>query len=177
MKQVSEESNKFASQYRFGGLIAILALLNADLLLDDPILNFDWTIENWPQAVVLALILVVVYFLSRFYFSAINQRIERFNDAYRRTKHKYEILLYGLMLEVEMKELISFLEQEAKPAEIELAFPTEPEFASVASYLHDHHGRKKPGAGAAILESKTATLIVNFAIILKLLSYLLIILK
>jgi hypothetical protein len=177
MKRVSEESNKFANQYRFGGIVAVIALLNADLLLDNSILNFDWGFSNISQGLVLLTVLVLVYLMSRVYFSAIDERIARFDQAYRKTKHKYEILFNGIMLRADPKELLEALDHKALPAQTELTFPEDPRFVTVAAYLHDHHGRQMPGEKAATLEAKLASIIVNLAIFIKLLTYLLIILK
>jgi hypothetical protein len=165
MKNVSKESNGFASKYLFGGMVAVIALLNTDLLIDEAVPHLR---ANPP---VLALLLLTVLILSWIYFNAVSQRILRFNRAYRKTKHKYEILFYGLLLQAQAQDILVHLEKDPKPTDSKLPFPGLVAFQPVADYLHDHHGRALADMRADKNELDLAIIIVVIAILVKLLIY------
>ncbi|WP_109301726.1 hypothetical protein [Aquimarina sp. AU474] len=89
MKFVSSESNSYANKYLLGGTITVIALLNMDLVMAKRI------ISNSPVFNLIFLLLVIV--IAVLYFYIVAKHIERFNQAYRKTKYKYEILLYDLL--------------------------------------------------------------------------------
>lgn len=177
MKQVSEESNKFANQYRFGGMVAIIALLNADLLLDESIRRISLKTPDLPRMLALLVLVVACLLTSWVYFSGINRRVQRFNQAYRKTKHKYEVLLYGLLMEQHPKDIMIALEGEMKAAPEKLALPAEYNYQKMVAYLNDHHARAKPGEEAERIESNLYWYIVALAISIKIISYILMLLK
>src|SRR5687767_3363002 len=82
MKRVSEESNAFANRFLFGGVVAIIALLNTDLIIDKSIQKV--TFDAGTLVVVGTLILILLA-LSWWYFELVDSRIQRFENAYRRT--------------------------------------------------------------------------------------------
>ncbi len=89
MNFVSSESNAYANKYLLGGTITVIALLNMDLVMEKSMIS---------NSLALNLIFVLlVAIIAVLYFYIVAKRIERFNQAYRKTKYKYEILLYDLL--------------------------------------------------------------------------------
>ena len=167
MQNVSRESNQFATRFLFGGIVAVIALLNTDLLIDNTLTGAQ---SNW---IVLTILLLVVLLISWLYFNGIAKRMLRSDKGYRRTKHKYEVLLYGIFLQSDAKLILEHLEREPKPMKKELDFPSKIAFSAVAEYLHDHHGRALSELMAQTNERNLAMLIVILAIIVKALMYML----
>jgi hypothetical protein len=139
MSEVSKESNSFATKFQFGGIVAVIALLNTDLIIDK---RFSLVNVNPYLAAGLLLLILV---LSGMYFRGAADRIRHFRRAYRSTKHKYEVTLYTLLLtspadKAATLNFISNLEHSLKESGIanpELS-PTST-YEDVMEYLHKHH--------------------------------------
>jgi hypothetical protein len=169
MTEVSKESNQFSDKFLFGGTVAIVALLNTDLLIDKSIILLPPTVGAMSLFIVLS---IVVFMLSWVYFRGVAKRIKTFDLAYRRTKHKYEILQYGLLLGCDTKELLSEMEKKAKPnSEGSQSFPEGGDFRAIAAYLHDHHGRKFEERQEDLSEPRLAMYIVLLTVVIKFLMY------
>ncbi|MDC8003730.1 hypothetical protein POV27_06685 [Aureisphaera galaxeae] len=124
MEFVSAEANSYSNKYLIGGIIAIIGLLNIDLVMEADLKaseNRD-TVMRY---------LFVVIGIGVYYFRIVGQRILRFEKAYRKTKFKYETVLYHILDDEELakkletgledkqlkKENITFEELKAQHAE------------------------------------------------------------
>jgi len=137
MVETSKDSNTFAARFHYGGLVAVAAILNADIVLLKAQVNPGLRIG---LVAVTGLLLLAV---SIWYFGLVaDYRVEQ-DRNYRKTKHKYEVMLYGLLYHASAYDLIHELEQPAKKGCTGNA-PVAPfaTFSAAATYLHDHHGRR-----------------------------------
>ena len=137
MSRVSAEANQFSGRFLFGGVVAVIALLNTDLLIDRQV-RIDRLHWGWALLLVAAVLVV-----SGLYFRVVAERILYFRRQYRLTKHKYDLTLYALLTNCRAAELVGSLEFPLKPVVTggPLPFPHGAPFPQVADYLHDHHGR------------------------------------
>lgn len=137
MAETSKDSNTFAARFHYGGLIAVAAILNADVVL------LKTQVSPGLRMGLVAMTGLLLLALSIWYFGLIaDYRVEQ-DRNYRKTKHKYEVMLYGLMYHASAYELIRELEQPAKQRSTGSA-PAPPfgTFSEAAIYLHDHHGSR-----------------------------------
>ncbi len=180
MRRVGAEANSFATKFHFGGMVAIIALLNTYLLIDAPIVRAGAGWQSPVTWIVAVLILGAVWQLSKVYFDTVAAHLSRFEKAYRKTKHKYELLLYGLWLGEDLPGLLLRLETAPEPAPEALPFPEPPDYPGVAAYLHDHHGRllrQGPVSPAEAVNTRIPLLVVRLAIVIKAALYVLLILN
>lgn len=169
MRTVSQESNQFSNRFLFGGIVAVVALLNTDLLLEKQIIRIP---RGLPALWLVGAFTLIVVLLSCAYFWIVAQRIARFESAYRRTKHKYEVILYGLLLGSTPGGLV---------AELEAPLPVSghpsstlrhsSDFHDVAAYLHTHHANALVAIKPARENVAMAMLIVVIALAIKALIY------
>lgn len=134
--EVREDGNRFSARFLIGGIVAVIGLVNLDLVFEDRLGGV--AAAGWLSGVFLISVLV----LSGIYFHLVAGRIQYFRRQYRLAKHKYELTLYALLTHCPPATLMAALEQPARPAPEPLSFPRDGNFEAVAAYLHDHHGRR-----------------------------------
>lgn len=95
MKEDSQTANAFLAKFLFGGVVAVIALLNADLvLLDESVLSArDAGEKAW-----LAAAAAIVLGISALYFGLVMKRYGAFLLTRRKLKYKYELTLQACML-------------------------------------------------------------------------------
>jgi hypothetical protein len=169
MRAVSLESNQFSNRFLFGGVVAVIALLNTDLLLEKQFVNIP---HGLTALWLVAAVTLVVLLLSWAYFWVVAKRIARFESAYRRTKHKYEVILYALLLGCTSADLVAEIE-------VPLSLPQcasrhlrhSSDFRDVAAYLHAHHAKALAEIKPLRPNVTMAMLIVVIAFAIKVLTY------
>lgn len=137
MKETSQTANQFLGKFLFGGLLAVIALLNADLVLlrDSP----ELTTRN---LLVLSVALPAVVVISWLYFRTVVRHYVEFRGSHRKLKYKYELTLHALLSEAPLGEYAACLEESvAKKPDDGFAdrYPAGADFAEVAEYLLQHH--------------------------------------
>lgn len=137
MSRLSGEAHQFAGRFLFGGIVAVIALLNTDLLIDK---QLHLSRLGWQRGLILALAILVI---SGIYFRIVAERILFSRWQYRLVKHKYDITLHALLMGCSTPEFLKTLEYPLEPVRggKALPFPDNATFSAVADYLHDHHGR------------------------------------
>ena len=140
MKGVLSEGNAFLLKYYFGGIVAVLALLNMDLVLIDPV-RLAWS-KNL-RLVVAAIIFILV--LSCVYFWFVLERHAEIIQSHRKLKYKYELTLHALLSEGSNGDYQYYIEQavtayaEGNEDEIEKPRKGTYDFKYIAGYLLNHH--------------------------------------
>lgn len=136
MTATATESNTFKARFHYSGLIAVVALLNVDLVL------LKTPIRPATRALMLSVTAAVLLIISFFYFRRIADYTVDQDRNYRKTKHKYELLLYGLLYHVPAYDLLRELEQTPviDPSS-SASGPPFKTFDDAARYLHVHHGK------------------------------------
>lgn len=141
MKETAAEANSFLLKYHFGGLVAVLALLNIDLVLIDAI-----AIESVFDFCLLGLSIFLVIFLSRKYFAYVLDHYGRFTKSHRKLKYKYELTLHAALSRARDQDYQFFLEQDVnhipdEKIDGQLKVPNQDdyEFIYLANYLLNHH--------------------------------------
>jgi hypothetical protein len=169
MRAVSLESNQFSNRFLFGGVVAVIALLNTDLLLEKQVVNIP---RGLTALWLVATFTLIVLLLSWAYFWVVAKRITRFESAYRRTKHKYEVILYALLLGCDSADLVTELEVSLTPPKGGLPRLHSPfDFRDVAAYLHGHHANALAKTELSRPNVTMAMLIVVIAFAIKVLTY------
>ena len=92
MKEMSDTANAFLNKYYFGGMIAVIAVLNLDLVLIEQPTTL--TVKGFLY---LGLLAIVVLGISELYFSKVIEHYQRFSVSNRKLKYKYELTLHALM--------------------------------------------------------------------------------
>lgn len=141
MKETSQTANQFLGRFLFGGMVAILALLNADLvLLRHPVDS----LSNGS----LGLAATVVALISLIYFMTVSAHNRGFRVSHRKLKFKYELTLHMLLSGGSVHHYARMLEEGIERAprpEFDDAFPGRegeaPSPERVADYLLEHHRR------------------------------------
>lgn len=142
MKETAAEANGFLLKYHFGGIIAVIALLNTRWeLLDAP--GLAPAKNTW----LLAAATLLVMALSLIYFVAVMRRYRDYLLSHRRLKYKHELSLHCLLCEGDAATYQYYLEQSVKAAPqaamaVTLAREQRYSFEQMAHYLLDHHRRK-----------------------------------
>jgi len=139
MKETSSEGNAFLLKYYFGGLIAVLALLNIDLVLVKP-----GSFSGDSDYGLLAVAIVSLVVLSAVYFTVVLKRYEKFLQSHRKLKYKYELTLHQLLCQGNHEYYQYYLEQNLnRTAEKDDAIETPDnkkyDFEYIATYLLKHH--------------------------------------
>ena len=164
MAGVSKECNQFANRFLFGGIVAVVALLNTDLVVEKKLAAGGYS----PWAV--WVLCVGVLCISGVYFYVVDRRIRRMQDAYRSTKHKYELTLYALCLGGSAEDLAAHLEKETKIDAANPTFNPAAGFVRAAEYLHHHHAQSAEKI-KKYRDWLMAMLIVGLAVFVKLVIY------
>ena len=127
MRETSAEANRFAGRFLFGGLVAAIATINADLVFTA--LSTYETLGVGATAVLLALA----------YFVAIRVRIERLEAGYQKSKYLYEVVVNSVLMGVDDSTLAKLMEDWRLEKEPKLGeLPTN--FERLLSQLHERHG-------------------------------------
>jgi len=140
MKDTASEANSFLLKYHFGGLIAVLALLNIDLVLVNPA-SFSTVLDY----ALLSVAILFVVLLSYKYFRFVLNHYCRFSESHRKLKYKYELTLHLLLCQGDNRDYQFYLEQsvsgepESEVDEIDEPDTENYEFNYFAKYLLNHH--------------------------------------
>src|SRR5919112_481526 len=144
MKDTAAEANDFLKRYHFGGIVAVIALLNVDLIFLKG-LSLDSPLKRWGFLAVLSLVFALSYVYFRFIISHYN----RFALSHRKLKYKYELTLHYALCGKDVASYQYYLERglDAGPPDTSLhCFKGEPEsgyeFKAVANYLLAHHAER-----------------------------------
>jgi len=141
MKDVSSTANQFLAKFFFGGIIAVIGVLNLDLVLvgAQPGLNAR-TILGF------SLLVLGVIFISRIYFRTVYNHYDSFRGSHRKLKYKYELTLHAILCDGDVGEYARFLEMSldiASDRKEQDEYPEghngPPDFQAVARYLLEHH--------------------------------------
>ena len=138
MKETAETANQFLGKFLFGGLIAVIALLNADLVV---LRELPVPTQNVK---VLAVAAAAVLAISWLYFRTVVVHYATFRVSHRKLKYKYELTLHAILTGASSSEYATFLEEpvDRKPHQIgEDRYPEGGSFQEVAGYLLEHHRR------------------------------------
>jgi len=137
MKETSETANQFLGKFLFGGMLAVIALLNADLVvLRDPL---PLTLKHAPM---IGGAVVGILGISWLYFATVVRHYRRFRESHRKLKYKYELTMHAMLFQAEPGDYARCLEEsvdEDPPPEEQDHFPAMPNFSSVSAYLLAHH--------------------------------------
>ncbi len=143
MKDTASEANSFLLKYHFGGLIAVITLLNVDLVLTKEI-----KLQNNIDYLLLALAASMALILSYIYFKFVVRHYMRFSQSHRKLKYKYELTLHQALCNGEYKDYQYYLEQSVsdtalqKSDEIKNPKDNDYDFKYIADYLLNHHRLK-----------------------------------
>jgi hypothetical protein len=174
MKDTAAEANEFLRRYHFGGMVAVIALLNVDLIsLRGLSLNTSF---RWSVFVAVLLLAVA---LSYVYFGFIIKHYNRFTRSHRKLKYKYELTLHHALCGGGDVALYQYYLERGLggdlPADAPDCLREKPdggyEFRGVADYLLVHHAEKlkEIESGSASREYiKIAMLIICLTVIIKL---------
>ena len=144
MKDVSATANQFLAKFFFGGLVAVIAVLNLDLVLlgEQPDLSLRTVLG-------FAVLVVVVIRISQIYFRTVYEHYDSFRSSHRKLKYKYELTLHAMLCRASSPEYATMLEEsvaEQPDPNVPDEFPGKSgasvEFADVSSYLLHHHRRR-----------------------------------
>ena len=143
MKETTAEQNSFQNRYMFGGLIAVIALLNADLVLLDESTFSICDLPTWVAAITLVSILT----LAGFYFGRVTSRYLDFDRSHRSIKYKFELTLHSLLLTSDTKEQdysrrLELSVKDDDPEENDPKYPESGARDEVLNYLLDHHKQR-----------------------------------
>ncbi len=141
MKETAAEANGFLLKYHFGGLVAVLALLNIDLVLLRGV-----NLGSLGNGLLFLLASGLIVYLSYRYFRFVLIHYGRFVKSHRKLKYKYELTLsFALCADGSHAEYQYYMEQglvgDFERAKDRLPAPT-PDgypFTAVADYLLNHH--------------------------------------
>lgn len=138
LSEINDTANRHLSQFLFGGLIAVIALLNTDL-----IIMRDFEI-GWHKLVASIVVGCVALVLASHYFRMVIRHHNELRRSHRRLKFKYELTLHADLCDAPPSEYRRHLETGLPPTTTgpELAFPESNQFADIAAYLKDHHARR-----------------------------------
>lgn len=135
MKDTLQASNSFLLKYHFGGIIAIIGLLNADLFLLTDI------VYNIATCLLLLLVAGLVVLLANIYFGIVLKEYCRYLQSHRKLKYKYELTLHLLLCEEKKNDYQLYLEKSFDSVKYEML--TEKEIkngeGAVFAYLYKHH--------------------------------------
>ena len=136
MKETSETANAFLAKFLFGGLIAVIALLNADLVLLKQETFSSCTTSLWWT-------LLILMALSAAYFGVVTHHYGGFRASHRKLKYKFELTLHSLLLspDPDVADYSRRLELSVsgKPDSEKPRFPESGRLNDVLDYLLDHH--------------------------------------
>jgi hypothetical protein len=139
MKETSDTANQFLGRFLFGGLVAVIALLNVDLVVLHGVATFTPRV-----AVMLGGMGGLVLLLSWFYFRVVVEHYTNFRVSHRKLKYKYELTLHALLSGADPTSYARMLEEKVdrRPVEgFDDAYPSgvAPHFVRIAEYLREHH--------------------------------------
>lgn len=104
MKETASEANSFLLKYHFGGIIAVLTLLNIDLILFE-----DISLASSIDYRLVAFAVFLSIFLSYRYFRFVLRHYARFAKSHRKLKYKYELTMHHLLSEGSNEEYQYYL--------------------------------------------------------------------
>ncbi|WP_419191824.1 NUDIX domain-containing protein [Engelhardtia mirabilis] len=139
MKETSATANDFLAKFLFGGMIAVIALLNADLvLLDEPLFARP---SPWMLVAVGPLLL-----LTAVYFGLVTDHLQSYRRSHRKLKYKFELTLHSLLQQpgVVPEEYSRRMELSvgAKAPDKDPPYPESGSRSEVLDYLVAHHRYK-----------------------------------
>lgn len=140
MKETASEANSFLLKYHFGGLIAVIALLNVDLVLTEKI-----NIQDSQDYLLLICAALLALMLSYIYFKFVVRHYMRFSQSHRKLKYKYELTLHQALCKGDYKDYQFYLEQSVNETAThntdKISNPADNDyrFEYIADYLLNHH--------------------------------------
>ncbi len=144
MKETSSTANTFLGQFHFGGIIAVIGLLNVDLIL----LN-DIAAASSRNLVVYLAIALGALVISAAYFRLVVNHYQGHRRSHRKLKYKFELTLHALLCHATPSDYAKFLERSvaaAPPNDFQDVLPdkaSNPEnFHVIAGYLLHHHQKR-----------------------------------
>jgi 8-oxo-dGTP pyrophosphatase MutT (NUDIX family) len=136
MKETSDTANRFLTRFVFGGMIAVVALLNVDLVL----LKQKPNLDSASSIIVVFTAALLVLVLSYLYFSTVEKQYTEQRLSHRKLKYKFELTLHALLTSSSPARYVSMMEANVAAEQgTDPEFPRAFGFASVSSYLLDHH--------------------------------------
>ncbi len=137
MAETAQTANQFLGKFLFGGLVAVVALLNADL-----VILGDRIALTRDNAIVLGSISTVVLAISWLYFSTVVRHYRRFTVSHRKLKYKYELTMHALLSGGDGDEYATLLEEKVDvhpDSGFEDKYPARSDFTTVGRYFLNHH--------------------------------------
>lgn len=152
MLEVSDTANKFLARFVFGGMVAVVALLNADLVMFKarPALSSPFSVAIALGSGALVILLSFIYFRTVEHHYA-EQRL-----SHRKLKYKFELTLYALLARSTPEAYARMMEESLEGAGSGEKFPVSFAFPTMATYLKNHHrhrfaGFKRSGSGYIVI--------------------------
>jgi hypothetical protein len=135
MNEAASETNSLTGKFLFGGVVAVLALLNADLLI-----GRDAVAE--PGIGLAAAVIAIVFALSGAYFFLVARRLQSLRRVRASLGYQEEVTLYALMSGAQGGQYLVHLHDRlddlaSKHAEL----GRDSTFPEAMAYLHAHHKR------------------------------------
>jgi len=165
MLEHSKTANAFLAKFMFGGMVATMAILNADVLfLRQPL-------ERWGQFVVLAAGSLLVAILSYWYFSHVEEHYATLRGSVRKLKNKYELTLAALLLGGSPRDYQVFLEtglDKERTGEEFAPAAACADYRTFATNLILHHSKKLKKDGDQRTHTQLAMLIVVLTMVVRL---------
>jgi hypothetical protein len=142
MNESAAEANSLAGKFLFGGVVAVLSLLNVDLLIGRNVLAAT------PGIWVAAALIAIVFALAGGYFFLVARRLQSLRKARASLGHQQEVTLYALLSGTPGPQYFVHLhdrldERAAKHAEL----GRDSTFPEAMAYLHAHHKRRYDSIG------------------------------
>lgn len=141
MKETASGANSFLLKYHFGGLIAVITLLNTDLVLADNIVKIGE--ENYR---LVGVAVCLIFLLSFGYFYIVLMHYRRFARSHRKLKYKYELTLHCSLTNGDYRDYLLYMEKSISETPSEQAKDelrhhegNDYKFTEVADYLLNHH--------------------------------------
>lgn len=143
MKETADTGNQFLTRFHFGGIVAVIALLNVDLVLIGKPDNV--TLSYFLILLSIAIFLLILSFI---YFCYVTNHYRGFRESHRKLKYKYELTLHAMLSGATAAEYACYLEKglnkcnEPKDPD----YPGSPDqllpFIKAADYLYEHHAHR-----------------------------------
>jgi len=148
MLEASDTANKFLTRFVFGGMVAVVALLNADLVMfkERPKLGSAASLGVALGAGVLVML------LSYIYFRTVERHYSEHRLSHRKLKYKFELTLYALLTPSTAEAYALMMEGSLEANGTGDKPPAVFGFATMAPYLKNHHQKrfvelKRSGSG------------------------------
>ena len=141
MLEASDTANKFLTRFVFGGMVAVVALLNADLVMfkERPKLGSAFSVGIALGAGMLVML------LSYIYFRTVERHYSEHRLSHRKLKYKFELTLYALLAPSTPEAYAQMMEGSLEASRSGDKPPAVFGFATMGPYLKNHHQRRFAG--------------------------------